>query len=268
MTCSETDATQALRPAEEISRPEPVSRSGVRFGRLALSLLDVTIACGRKVAGFCALLWLGWLYLRILGFGQTLHQIYPDAADPDLRQTLTVAFCLILAQGWDVPTDHIAEHWASVSTCLPQRPQGPLDRHRPLATVERFHRMLVASLSPSVTRLGRFMDLCVAIANKGGALAALGCLAFVAEQFGWAGITVREMYPTAADPVVSLLADLCVYVVVLSWWAMPFDQIRIFWHRLRAPRELLPRRATGCLNAPRPARPSSAASSAAEQRSD
>ena len=50
------------------------------------------------------------------------------------------------------------------------------------------------------------------------------------------GRTIRALYPYAADPMVDFLADLCVYVVVLAWWATPFEQIVFFWERLREAR--------------------------------
>ena len=48
-----------------------------------------------------------------------------------------------------------------------------------------------------------------------------------------AGISIREMYPKAIDPTVSLLADLGVDFLVLGWWATSFEQIKDFWRRFR-----------------------------------
>ena len=204
-----------------------------RPANLKLSLLDVVIAVGRKTGGFVALLTLGWVYFRLLVLGHTLHQIYPDASDPDLRHTLWVALLLIMAQGWDISFDQIALDWTRLQAQLPSTPRGDL----PLLarSAVRGASALWAGLEPTVTRLGHFMDLCVALANKVGALAVFGYLMFLAEQFWLYGASVREMYPTAADPTVSFLADLCVYVVVLGWWATPFAQIKLFWERLRLP---------------------------------
>ena len=219
--------------------PEPRGRASgglARFVNLKLGLLDLVIALGRKVGGFCALLLLGWLYLRMLVLGRSPHQIYPDAADPDLRQTLWVALFLIMAQGWDIPTDRIVEHWALVKAHWPGRrrmEQAP-PRSRPAAR-QRWHaawRAAEPAIMPVIVWLERFMDLSVAVANKVGALAVLAYLAVLAWE-GLSGVTARAMYPDAADPVVSLLADICVYVVVLGWWATPLEQIVEFWRRLR-----------------------------------
>lgn len=201
-------------------------------GRLLLAALDFAIALGRKVGGFCALLTLGWIYFRLLVLGQTLHQLYPNAPDPDLRQTLWVALFLIMAQGWDIPTDRIAGHWMDLKALLAPSSAAPARRRRPAKGRSAFAR-LRAPFEPMVVHLGRFMDLCVALANKVGALAVLGYLAYLAWQFGVMGVTARRLYPAAHDPSVSLLADICVYVVVLGWWAMPFEQIVLFWRRLR-----------------------------------
>lgn len=211
-------------------------RALFRLASLKLSLLDFIIALGRKIAAFCALLTLGWIYFRLLALGQTPHQVYPDAADPELRHTLWVALFLIMAQGWDIPTDEILRHWAHMLSHLPAGGGRSRGAHR------RLPQRLVAPglrawrmIEPMIAWLGRFMDLCVAIANKVGALAVLFYLVYLTEQLWWAGVPLRQMYPTAADPMVSLLADLCVYVVVLGWWAMPFERIGIFWRRLRGP---------------------------------
>ena len=202
----------------------PGRRRLLRSARFALHLLDFSIALGRKVAGFCALLTLGWFYFRLLFLGHGLERIHPGAPDPDLRQTLWVALLLITAQGWDIPTDQIAAYWREMRACLPPRPAWP--------ALTREGASPFGLAAPVVVHLGRFMDLCVAIANKLGAFAVLVYILFLAEQFGVAGATVKEMYPAAADPTVSFLADLSVYVVVLGWWAMPFEQIAIFWRRL------------------------------------
>ena len=91
-------------------------------------------------------------------------------------------------------------------------------------------------VEPVIVRLGRFMDLCVAVANRLGAFAVLVTTLINAWRLMLGGETVRELDPAAVDPHVDFLADLCVYVVVLAWWATPFEQIAFFWRRLREPR--------------------------------
>ena len=204
---------------------------------LKLSVIDLFIALARKVAGFCALLTLGWIYFRILVLGASLHQVYPTSPDPDLRHALWVALLLVLAQGWDIPTEQLAEHWKrlrshvvrpdTISSDFAWNDDGALSSDcGELGLVSRL-------IEPVVIHLGRFMDLCVAVANKVGAFAIFIYLLFLAEQFGCAGETVRKLYPTAQDPAVSFLVDMCVYIVVLGWWATPVEQIRLFWRRLR-----------------------------------
>lgn len=205
-------------------------RSAGRIGALVLVLLDLGIGAARKAAGFCALLALGWLYVRELVLGESLAAIFPGAADPDLTETLWVALLLILAQGWDVPADLIADHGRKLAE---QMPQPSAQGRSTLATARDLVTPLVRLGEPVVTHLGRFMDLCVAVANKLGALAALVYLLVLAWQLTLAGRTVRSLYPGAPDPKVDLLADLCVYFVVLAWWATPFEQIARFWRRLR-----------------------------------
>ncbi len=212
------------------------SDAAMRLVAFKLGLLDLVIALGRKVGGFCGLLLLGWLYVRLLVLGHSPHRIYPDAADPDLRQTLWVALFLIMAQGWDIPTDTIIEHWVAVKARWPtnQRAKRVPSPSSPAAR-RRWHvvwRAAGPTVVPIITWLERFMDLCVAIANKVGALGVLVYLTFLAWE-GLCGVTARAMYPDAADPVVSLLADVCVYVVVLGWWATPLEQIALFWRSLR-----------------------------------
>ncbi len=221
------------------ARVEPdLRRRLLRLAGFKLSLLDFAIGVGRKAGGFCALLALGWIYFRLLVLGESVHQVHPSAADPDLRQTLWVALLLIMAQGWDIPTDQLAVYWARLHAHLPGRSGRPRgDRSsRARAGLLTTSGTLVKPwklAEPVIIRLGRFMDVCVAIANKVGAFAVLCYLLFLAADFIFAGATVRGLYPAAADPWVSFLADLCVYVVVLGWWAMPFEQIAIFWRRLR-----------------------------------
>lgn len=210
-------------------------RSFTSAGGLSLALLDFAIGTARKVAGFCALLALGWLYFRELALGQSLSQIFPGAPDPDLRQTLWVALLLILAQGWDIPTDHIVAHFEKVARRLPRRSPAPRTRPAAASTARRIVGPVMI-VEPVIVRLGRFMDLCVAVANKLGAFAVLVTMLFVAWRLTLGGETVRALYPAAADPRVDFLADLCVYVVVLAWWATPFEQIAFFWRRLREPR--------------------------------
>ena len=217
-------------------RVDRLGRPLTSAGGLSLAILDLGIGTARKVAGFCALLALGWLYFRELALGQSLHQIFPGAPDPDLRETLWVALLLILAQGWDIPTDHIAAHFEKVARRLPFRPPPAASQHRVMVSAaSAMHRFVdpVRRVEPVVVRLGRFMDLCVAIANKLGAFAVLVYMLFVAWQLTLGGKTVRSLYPAAADSCVDFLADLCVYVVVLAWWATPFEQIAFFWQRLR-----------------------------------
>ena len=242
------------------------TKAAIRLAGLKIDLVDFTIALGRKVGGFCALLLLGWLYFRLLVLGQSPHQIYPDAADPDLRQTLWVALFLIMAQGWDIPTDQIIEHWTRARARWPRRssapPEGrtgsrPTSRPRGRRTLPhaavRAAELVVARLELVAAWLERLMDLCVAIANKVGALAALVYLIVLAERT-LSGVTARAMYPPAADPVTSLLADICVYVVVLGWWATPFEQIATYWRRLRGKRadDRRTRRQDGCGVNPNP----------------
>ena len=202
-----------------------------------LSLLDFTIAVARKVAGFCALLTLGWIYFRMVVLGASLHQIYPTASDPDLRHTLWVALLLVMAQGWDIPTDALADYWARLHGHFPRSGQDPAPRLSRAAELTSPAALggLRPVVEPIIIHLGRFMDLCVAIANKVGAFVIFVYLFYLAEQVFWAGTTARQMYPAAEDPTVSFLADICVYVVVLGWWATPFEQIRMFWQRLRSP---------------------------------
>ena len=227
-------------------RADRLGRPLTSAGGLSLALLDLGIGTARKVAGFCALLALGWLYFRELALGQSLHQIFPGAPDPDLRETLWVALLLILAQGWDIPTDHITAHFEKVARRLPRRltPMSPTSPPSPrramVSAASAMHRIVgpVRIVEPVVVRLGRFMDFCVAIANKLGAFAVLVYMVFVAWQLALGGQTVRSLYPAAADPRVDFLADLCVYVVVLAWWATPFEQIAFFWQRLRERRAL------------------------------
>ena len=83
-----------------MSRAARLGRPLTSAGGFSLALLDLGIGTARKLAGFCALLALGWLYSRELLLGQSLHQIFPGAPDPDLRETLWVALLLIMAQGW------------------------------------------------------------------------------------------------------------------------------------------------------------------------
>lgn len=214
-------------------------RSFAQAGGLSLAVLDLGIGTARKIAGFCALLALGWLYFRELVLGESLHSIFPTAPDPDLRETLWVALMLILAQGWDIPTAHIASNFGNVADRLPHRPDH-LASSAMAAGAASAVRLVVQPpkrfVEPIVVWLGRFMDLCVAIANKLGALAVLVAMAVLAWQLLLGGRTIRAIYPDAVDPQVDLLADLCVYVVVLAWWAMPFEQIVVFWKRLRATR--------------------------------
>lgn len=216
-------------PSGRLSRPLG-SAAGFSF-----ALLDLGIGTARKVAGFCALLALGWLYFRELALGHSLHQIFPGAPDPDLRETLWVGLLLILAQGWDIPTDHIAAHFEKVAKWLPRRSKATSSHPVVVSAASAMHRIVnpVMIVEPVVVRLGRFMDLCVAIANKLGAFAVLVYMIFVGWQLTLGGMTVRRLYPYAADPRVDFLADCCVYVVVLAWWATPFEQIVFFWQRLR-----------------------------------
>lgn len=211
----------------------------LRTGGFSLALLDLGIGTARKVAGFCALLALGWLYFRELALGESLHAIFPKAPDPDLHETLWVALLLILAQGWDIPTANIASLFGNVAGRFPRRP--PHAAPNPVAAGAATAMRLVVEppvrlVEPVVVRLGRFMDLCVAVANKLGAFAVLVAMALLAWQLTLGGRTIRALYPYAADPMVDFLADLCVYVVVLAWWATPFEQIVFFWERLREAR--------------------------------
>ncbi len=217
------------------ARVVPGRGRAVQLGRITLHLLDFVIALGRKVGGFCALLALGWIYFRFLVLGHGFARIHSGAPDADLRQTMWVALLLIMAQGWDIPTDQIVAHWRDMRACLPP-PRWAKPTAAPAGRPQR--RAPLAFAAPVVVHLGRFMDLCVAIANKVGAFAVLLNLLFLAEQFAFAGANVRAMYPTAVDPTVSFLADVSVYVVVLGWWAMPFEQIAIFWRRLRGRSEV------------------------------
>ncbi len=206
----------------------------LKIGRLKLVLLDLAIGLARKTGGFVALLTLGWTYFRLLALGQPLAVLYPGAPDPDLRQTLWVALLLILAQGWDIPTDRLAADWQRLREQLPARAPTIGFGLGALGSAARTPVVLVvAPVAPVVVRLGRFMDLCVAIANKLGALAALAVLLLFAWQMGVEGLDARALYPQAHDPAVSLLADLCVAVVVLGWWGMPLGQVAVFWRRLR-----------------------------------
>ncbi len=224
---------QVRRAEHPSAQQAPGSRKAGRAvaaaARFKLDLLDFVVALARKVGGFCALLTLGWIYFRELALGQSLQEIFPGAADPDLRQTMWVALFLIMAQGWDIPVDEIAVYVSRLRTRFPQAASARRAAREPLLRPAAAWRMI----EPVVTRLGRFMDLCVAIANKVGALAVMIFLCVLAKQLWWDGMSLRQMYPTATDPMVSLLADLCVYVVVLGWWAMPMEQVRIFWHRLK-----------------------------------
>ena len=216
-------------------RAERLGRPLTSAGGFSLALLDLGIGTARKVAGFCALLTLGGLYFRELVLGESLHQIFPGAADPELRETLWVALLLIMAQGWDIPTDHIAAHFEQVARRLPHRRPAASPHPVMASAASAMHRIVdpVMIVEPVVVRLGRFMDLCVAIANKLGAFAVLLYMLFVAWQLTLGGGSVRSLYPAATDPFVDFLADLCVYVVVLAWWATPFEQIAFFWGRLR-----------------------------------
>ena len=208
----------------------------LRAGGFSLALLDLGIGTARKVAGFCALLALGWLYFRELALGESLHAIFPGAPDPDLRETLWVAVLLIMAQGWDIPTDPIARHFEKVAQRLPNLSRAaPRLAASTSGMVGRLVGPPARIIEPVVVRLGRFMDLCVAVANKLGAFAVLVYLLYFAWRLMLGGETVRSLYPRAADPRVDFLADLCVYVVVLAWWATPFEQIAFFWQRLRKP---------------------------------
>lgn len=218
--------------APTLSR-QPAGATGglLHVASFKLALLDFVIGLGRKVAAFCALLTLGWTYFRILFLGHSLHQLYPDAPDPELRQTMWVALLLIMAQGWDIATDQLEVYWVRLRSHLPppRRSSQVEQTRRPLPGVLAGPR---EAIEPLVVHLGRFMDLCVAVANKVGAFAVLVYLIMLGVQF-WSGATIRQMYPNAADPAVSFLADLAVYVVVLGWWAMPFEEIERFWLRLR-----------------------------------
>lgn len=228
-------ARGAPRYLARASGSDKARRSLVGGGGLAIDLLDFVVALARKVGGFCALLTLGWIYFRQLALGESLHQIFPGASDPDLRQTMYVALFLIMAQGWDIPVDEIVVYGSRLRARLPASatPSPGARRHPLLAILVPAAEASWRTVEPVVARLGCFMDLCVAIANKVGALAVLAFLVILAKQVWWDGSSVQQMYPGAADPTISLLADLCVYVVVLGWWAMPMRQIRIFWHRLR-----------------------------------
>lgn len=230
------------------SRPADWHAGLVRLGSLQLVALDLAVGLGRKAGGFVALLTLGWTYFRLLALGQSLHRLYPHAPDPDLRQTLWVALLLVLAQGWDIPTDRLAADWQRLRGQLPGRPSAAafaspgflslglpdIGRHAGAigAAVRAPVAMAMAPAAPVVVRLGRFMDLCVAIANKVGALAALAVLALLAWRMLAEGMDARALYPEARDPATSLLADLCVGVVVVGWWGMPIEQIAVFWRRL------------------------------------
>lgn len=212
-------------------RPHNPAVSVRRFAwsalRLKICALDFGIALGRKMAGFWALLTLGWMYFRQLALGESLHHMFPGTSDPDLRQTMWLALLLILAMGWDIPNDQIAIYWGRFHDKLPG---GVLDMPDvPLPWAVR----LWAMIEPVVRRLGCVMDLCVAVANKVGALVVIGYMGYIAWRLGIDRSSLRSMYPEAADPTVSLLADLCVYVVVLAWWAMPMEQITLFWRKLR-----------------------------------
>ncbi len=207
--------------------PEGAGFALPRGVAVVFALLDFVIAVGRKLGGFCALLMLGWLYLRILAFGESARAMYPGANDPDLHLTLWTALLLIMAQGWDIPLDEIAAHWARFGRWDAKKPLRARPPPRPATGLVR----LVARV---VKHLGRFMDLAVALANKLGALAVLGYLGFLVARI-LAGDTARDLYPNAADPGASLLADFCVSLVVLGWWATPFEQIVTFWRRLRQP---------------------------------
>ncbi len=206
----------------DIAPPVRSARDAARRGAsLALACLDLVVAVGRKAGGFCALLSLGWLYFRILVLGTSLRDLYPNAADPDLRQTLWVVLLLIMAQGWDISSDEIAALWARLPRS--RTPRGPGVRAR-AGSWRRVESV--------VLHLGRFMDLCVAVANKVGAFAVLVTLLVLAGQVA-GGASARALYPDAAEPQTALLADLCVCVLVLGWWATPFSTIAAFWHRWR-----------------------------------
>ena len=212
--------------------PRPSRRAALGTLGFTLCLLDFGIGLGRKVAGFVALLTLGAIYFRMLVLGQSMPEVFSGSPDPELRDALYTALLLILAQGWDIPTDQLAIYWARLHARLPARPASMRVGAMPQGVVRPWQASR-GMIEPLVVRCGRIMDLWVAIANKVGALAVLGHLGVLALQLEWSGLTLRELYPTAADPEVSLLADICVYAVVLSWWAMPFEQIGIFWRRLR-----------------------------------
>ena len=68
------------------------------------------------------------------------------------------------------------------------------------------------------------------IADKVGALAALGFPLFQAERVFWAGAPACPRPPT---PIVFLLAVLCVCVMVPAWWATPFGWVGISPRRPR-----------------------------------
>ena len=225
-------STATHRPRLRLGSHDQTVARLVRLAGFKVILLDFTIAFARKVAGFCALLTLGWTYFRLLVQGVSLHQMYPTALDPDLRQTLWVALLLIMAQGWDIPTDALAADWHRLREHFPRSRAARQDPTALTPPKPAKGWGLRRAVEPIVVHLGRFMDLCVAIANKVGAFAIFLYLLYLAEQILWAGTTVRQMYPAAQDPTVSFLADMCVYVVVLGWWATSFDQIRIFWQRL------------------------------------
>ncbi len=213
----------AARPAPESANSALALPRGVD---VVLALLDVAIAVGRKAGGFCALLALGWLYLRLLVLGGSARSLFPGASDPALHQTLWTALLLIMAQGWDIPLDEIAAHWTRLRGRRAPSRQGRASP-RPRTGLARLAERVVK-------RLGRFMDLAVALANKIGALAVLVTLGVLAARV-LAGATARDLYPDAADPGASMLADVCVSLVVLGWWATPFEQIARFWRRLRDP---------------------------------
>ncbi len=214
-----------------IAAGETMRRKLVRIAGFKIALLDFTIGLARKVAGFGALLALGWMFLSLLILDESLRQVFPGAADPALRATLYMAVFLVLAQGWDIPTPQLVGYWRTLRAYLPVRERSA-GGHRPRRIVP-----LIDAVEPVVAHLGRFTDLVVAVSNKLGALAVLGSLFYLAERLWLAGVSLREMYPTATDPTVSLLADLGVDLLVLGWWATSFEQIGAFWRSFRYPEE-------------------------------
>ena len=94
-------------------------RSITSAGGLSPALLDLTIGTARKVAGFCALLALGRLYLRELALGQSCLRSSSARPIAIFGRYCGRAAALILAQDWDIPTDHIAAHFEKVFRRLP-----------------------------------------------------------------------------------------------------------------------------------------------------